>query len=86
MEVPGAERVDDFIEAQNDLTYNYLSDCKQRATFKQRLNELWNYPSYGRPEKRGGRYFYLAQQRGGYENIIRTLKSRFCLKSVRLSM
>lgn len=65
LETPDTDQVTQFVRAQNNITNNYLSDCQQRKEYEDRLNELWAYPKYGRPEKRGSRYFYFAQQRGG---------------------
>src|SRR5207244_995749 len=48
-----------WIEAQNRLTAAYLAEIPARATIRQRLTKLWNYPKYGAPFRKAGRYFFL---------------------------
>ncbi len=48
-----------WIEAENKLTFDYLSKIPQREQIKQRLTKLWNYEKYTAPFKEGGRYFYF---------------------------
>ena len=43
------------MEEQNKLTMPYLEQCTIRSQFKQRLTELYNYPKYSCPYKRGDR-------------------------------
>lgn len=45
-----------FVEEQNKLTMPYLEQCAVRAQFQQRLTELYDYPKYSCPYKRGKRY------------------------------
>ena len=45
-----------FVEEQNKLTMPYLEQCAVRAQFHQRLTELYDYPKYSCPYKRGKRY------------------------------
>jgi prolyl oligopeptidase len=53
------EEVDEWIEAQNKVTFNYLDDIEFRDNIKNRLTEIWNYPKYGAPFKEGGRYYFF---------------------------
>jgi prolyl oligopeptidase len=46
-----------WIAAQNDLTESVLSRCAERSAIRQRLTELADYPRYGVPFERGGRWF-----------------------------
>ncbi|XP_020508094.2 prolyl endopeptidase [Labrus bergylta] len=48
-----------FVEEQNKVTMPYLEQCAVRAQFQQRLTELYDYPKYSCPYKRGNRYFYF---------------------------
>ncbi|XP_017294175.1 prolyl endopeptidase-like [Kryptolebias marmoratus] len=48
-----------FVEEQNKLTMPYLEKCAVRSQFQQRLTELYDYPKYSCPYKRGTRYFYF---------------------------
>jgi prolyl oligopeptidase len=47
-----------WVTAQNAATNAYLANLPERAAFKARLTELYNFERYGTPEKAGGRYFY----------------------------
>jgi len=47
-----------WIEAQNKVTFAYLEKIPQRAAYKERLTQLWNYERFGMPVKGGSRYFY----------------------------
>jgi prolyl oligopeptidase len=55
-----------WVEAQNALTFGYLERIPERPRIKQRLTELWNYPKYGVPVKRGGLYFFY--ENSGLQN------------------
>jgi len=47
-----------WVQAENQLTTDFLRRLPQRAWFRGRLNRLWNYPRYGVPFKEGGQYFF----------------------------
>ena len=47
-----------WIEAQNKVSFGYLEKIPQRAAYKERLTQLWNYERFGMPVKGGSRYFY----------------------------
>lgn len=47
-----------WIEAQNRLTFAYLSEIPAREKIRERLTRLWNYERYSIPRKEGGRYFF----------------------------
>ena len=47
-----------FVKTQNDRTRAFLDALPQRPGLLSRLTELWNYPKYSSPGKRGGRYFF----------------------------
>ncbi|RMX37283.1 hypothetical protein pdam_00025183 [Pocillopora damicornis] len=59
LEDPDSEETKRFIEQQNAITMPYLSACETRENFKNRLTEMWDYPKYGCPIKKGAKYFYL---------------------------
>eukprot|EP00850_Spirogloea_muscicola_P019505 SM000192S04900 [mRNA] locus=s192:24950:30395:- [translate_table: standard] len=59
MEDPDAEETKAFVEAQNAVTQAVLASCDTREPFRERMAELYNYPKYGCPYKRGSRYFYF---------------------------
>jgi prolyl oligopeptidase len=47
-----------WIDAQNRVTEGFLDQIPQRDTIRARLTELWDYPRYGVPIKKGRRYFF----------------------------
>uniref|UniRef100_A0A3Q2PXM5 Prolyl endopeptidase n=1 Tax=Fundulus heteroclitus TaxID=8078 RepID=A0A3Q2PXM5_FUNHE len=59
LEDPDSPETTAFVEQQNQLTMPYLENCGVRARFQQRLTELYDYPKYSCPYKRGSRYFYF---------------------------
>uniref|UniRef100_A0A673K0L0 Prolyl endopeptidase n=1 Tax=Sinocyclocheilus rhinocerous TaxID=307959 RepID=A0A673K0L0_9TELE len=59
LEDPDSEETKMFVEQQNKLTMPFLEQCAVKEQFHQRLTELYNYPKYSCPYKRGKRYFYF---------------------------
>jgi len=59
LEDPDSEETKTFVEEQNKITTEYLKNCEVKEKFYARLKDLWNYPKYGCPFKRGQRYFYF---------------------------
>ena len=58
MEDLDSDDVQEWIEAQNELTFSYLEQFPLRQKIQERMTELWNYEKTSPPYKRGGRYFY----------------------------
>ena len=48
-----------WVEAENRITFAYLEQIPERERIRRRLTELWDYPKYGAPFKKGGRYFFF---------------------------
>jgi prolyl oligopeptidase len=47
-----------WIDAENELTQEYLAKVPVRERMQKRLMELINFERYTAPERRGTRYFY----------------------------
>lgn len=47
----------DWIQRQNELTFDFLKQIPAREQLRTRLTELWDYPKAQTPVKRGGRIF-----------------------------
>jgi prolyl oligopeptidase len=47
-----------WVEAQNKVTFSYLEKIPFRQKIKDRLTELYNYPRYSAPARRGEYFFY----------------------------
>lgn len=61
LENPDSPEVMDWVEAENQLTRAFVA-TPAREKVKTRLTKLWNYPKYGLPKKRGGRYFFTKNE------------------------
>src|SRR3989442_8507243 len=48
-----------WVEAEHHITFAYLEQIPERERIRRRLTELWDYPKYGAPFKKGGRYFFF---------------------------
>lgn len=49
----------EWVKAENEITFDYLSKIPFREDLKKRLTKIWNYPKYGVPFQKGGRFFYF---------------------------
>ncbi len=50
---------ENWVKAENEVTFDYLSKIPYREQLKDRLSELWNYEKIGTPFKEGDyTYFY----------------------------
>ncbi len=47
-----------WVEAQNKVTFAYLEKIPFRQKIKDRLTQLYNYPKYSSPMRRGDYFFY----------------------------
>src|SRR5438270_6567767 len=59
LEDPDAPATGAWIEAENRLTEAYLAGIPARERIRERLRRLWDYPKYGAPFHKAGRYFYF---------------------------
>jgi prolyl oligopeptidase len=53
----------DWVKAQNEITNDYLSKIPYRAKLQNRLEEIYNYPKYSAPSKKG-EWFYFYKNNG----------------------
>ncbi|ACC83483.1 prolyl oligopeptidase family serine peptidase [Nostoc punctiforme] len=83
LEDPDSEETRAWIEAQNQITFGYLSEIPAREKIKQRLTKLWDYEKYGIPFKEGKslqdgsteRYFYFKNNGLQNQSVLYTLKT-----------
>ena len=54
---------EDWVKAENKVTFNYLSKIPYRKQLKDRLTQLWNYEKVGTPYKEGD-YTYFSKNNG----------------------
>lgn len=48
-----------WVKAENEVTHEYLSGIPYRDELERRFTEIWNYPKYGVPFKKGDYYFFF---------------------------
>jgi prolyl oligopeptidase len=64
-----------WVEAQNRVTFAYLSQIPERERIRRRLTELWDYPKYGAPFQKGGRYFFFKNSGLQNQSVLYTQSS-----------
>jgi prolyl oligopeptidase len=47
-----------WVKAENEVTFSYLDKIPYRAQVMKRLEQLYNYPKYVQPFRRGSLYFF----------------------------
>jgi prolyl oligopeptidase len=66
------------VEAQNQVTFEYLNEITVREKIKQRLTQLWDYEKFSIPFKEGDRalrYFYFKNDGLQNQSVLYTLIS-----------
>ncbi|KAK3087237.1 hypothetical protein FSP39_003447 [Pinctada imbricata] len=58
LEDPDSEETKAFVDSQNDVTRPFLESCPARDKLYNRIKEMWDYPKYSCPYKRGKHYYY----------------------------
>jgi prolyl oligopeptidase len=48
----------EWVKVRNDITEDYLSQIPFRNRIRERLTQIWNYPRYSVPFKKGDYYYY----------------------------
>jgi len=74
LEDPDSAETKAWVEAQNEVAFEFLEQISERETIKNRLTELWDYEKYGIPFKKGERYFYLKNDGLQNQSVLYTLK------------
>ena len=59
-----------WVEAENKVTFGYLEKIPYRAQVKQRLEQLYNYPKYTAPFRKGELLFYLKNDGLQNQNVV----------------
>jgi len=54
-----SEMTKQWVQAENKVTFDYLATIPFRDKVKKRLEELWNYPKYSSPSKKGEYYYFF---------------------------
>mgnify|MGYP002777218315 CR=1 FL=1 len=75
LEDPDAPETQAWVEAQNQLTFDFLGKISVRDRLQQRLTQLWNFEKYGIPFQEGDRYFYFKNDGLQNQSVLYTLKT-----------
>lgn len=75
LEDPDSDESRAWIEAENEITFKFLAEIRERDPIKKRLTALWDFERYGVPFHRGGRYFYEHNNGLQNQNVLYTLAS-----------
>lgn len=59
LENDNSEDTKKWVREENKVTFGYLATIPFRDKVKQRLEELWNYPKYSSPFKKGQYYYFF---------------------------
>ena len=73
-----------WVEAQNKVTFAYLEKIPFRQKIKDRLTQLYNYPKYSAPTRRGTisstrRMTVCRTRESGTGKKVWTARQKFCL-------
>jgi prolyl oligopeptidase len=58
LEKDDSPEVGKWVEAQNDVTFNYLKQIPFRDKIRQRIEKIWNFPKYTQPFRVGKKFFF----------------------------
>ena len=75
LEDTNSEETAAWVKEQNKTTFSYLDKIHAREPIRDRLTELWNYERFGRPYKRGGRYFFTHNDGLQNQSVLYTSES-----------
>src|SRR5215813_4971040 len=59
LEDDNSDMTKQWVQAENKVTFDYLATIPFRDRVKKRLEQLWNYPKYSSPFKKGDYYYYF---------------------------
>lgn len=66
---------EEWVKAQNKVTFDYLEKIPFRDKIKERLTNLWDYETMGTPFKKGDRYFFFKNDGLQNQSVLYTQKS-----------
>ena len=64
-----------WVKAENKVTQAYLSQIPFREDIRKRLTEIWSYPRYSVPVKKGGFYYFFKNDGLQNQSILYRLRS-----------
>ncbi|MDT0687864.1 prolyl oligopeptidase family serine peptidase [Autumnicola psychrophila] len=64
-----SEETEEWVKAQNDVTFDYLKKIPFRKELEERLSKLWNYEKIGAPFQEGN-YIYFSKNDGLQDQFV----------------
>ncbi len=64
-----------WVEAQNRVTFGYLDQIPFREKIRRRMEDLWNYPKYSSPFKRGDNYYFFKNDGLQNQSVLYKMKA-----------
>src|SRR5256885_6701485 len=77
LENPDAPESRKWIEAENQITFDFLKTIPEREGIKKRLTEVWDYERFGVPFKEKDRYFFSKNTGLQNQNVLYTATNFF---------
>lgn len=60
LEDPDSAETQAYVDANNAISKPFLDACAERTALQDKLTELWNYPKYTAPSRKGNHYYHYA--------------------------
>jgi prolyl oligopeptidase len=60
----------DWVSRQNKVTFSYLDQIPYRDKIKNRLRDLWDFPRYSAPFKKGKWFFFFKNEGNQNHNVL----------------
>ncbi len=76
LEDDNSEATAAWVEAENAVTQDYLSQIPFRGAIRERLTEVWNYPKESAPSKHGDWWYYYYNDGLQNQSVIYRTRSR----------
>jgi prolyl oligopeptidase len=74
-DVRTSKEVEEWVELQNQITFDFLENIPHRQSIKEKLTEMWNYEKYSAPWKAGDRYFFYKNDGLQNQSVLYTMDS-----------
>ncbi len=75
MEDPDDPRLEAWAREQDELFGDIMANATSREAYAERLTALYDYPRYGTPTERGGRYFFSYNDGLQNQSVLRVSNS-----------
>ena len=72
LENPDAPESREWIEAENQITFDFLKTIPERDGIRKRLTEVWDFERFGVPFKENDRYFFSKNTGLQNQNVLYT--------------